>query len=167
MRAVVYTEALQTVVLLFGAASLTFIGLDVIGGWGELKATVTPEYFDMWRPADDPDYPWPSLLFTSSIVGIWYWCTDQYIVQRVLTAKDLKEGRRGTIWGGLSEANASIPIPDTRRYCAGAQDERPIGVGYARSGFPRFDVGYFASRFKRFSCCRVDGGIDEFIGIGI
>lgn len=101
MRAVVYTEALQTIVLLFGAAALTFIGLNAVGGWGELKATVTPEYFDMWRPASDPDYPWPSLLFTSSIVGIWYWCTDQYIVQRVLTAKNLKEGRRGTIFGGF------------------------------------------------------------------
>ncbi|MEQ9443328.1 MAG: sodium:solute symporter [Cyclobacteriaceae bacterium] len=101
MKAVVYTEALQTVILIIGAATLTFMGLDAVGGWGELKATVGDDYFDMWRPATDPDFPWPSLLITSTIVGIWYWCTDQYIVQRVLTAKNIKEGRRGTIWGGF------------------------------------------------------------------
>lgn len=101
MRAVVYTEAMQAVVLIFGAAALTFIGLDAVGGWGEMKATLGAEYFNMWRPATDPDFPWPSLLITSTIVGIWYWCTDQYIVQRALTARNLKEGRRGTIWGAL------------------------------------------------------------------
>ena len=101
MRAVVYTEALQTVILLIGATTLTVMGLNAVGGWSELKATVGPEYFNMWRPPSDPDFPWPSLVLTSTIVGIWYWCTDQYIVQRTLTAKNLKEGRRGTIFGGL------------------------------------------------------------------
>lgn len=101
MRAVVYTEALQAVILIIGAGLLTIFGLDAVGGWAELKATVGSEYFNMWRPPSDPDFPWPSLLFTSSIVGIWYWCTDQYIVQRVLTAKNVTEGRRGTIAGGF------------------------------------------------------------------
>jgi SSS family solute:Na+ symporter len=55
----------------------------------------------MWRPASDPDFPWPSLVITSTVVGLWYWCTDQYIVQRVLAAKNIKEGRRGTIFGGF------------------------------------------------------------------
>jgi len=101
MRAVVYTETLQTIVLVLGAGVLTFIGLNEIGGWSGLKDAVGADHFDMWRPASDPDYPWPSLLFGSTIVGIWYWCTDQYIVQRALTAKNIKEGRRGAIWGGF------------------------------------------------------------------
>ena len=101
MRAVVYTETLQAVVLVAGAAVLTYIGLDRVGGWERMKATVTPEYLNMWRPASDPDFPWPSLFISSTIVGIWYWCTDQYIVQRTLTAKNIKEGRRGTIFGAL------------------------------------------------------------------
>lgn len=101
MKAVVYTEALQAIVLIVGAAALTLIGLDHVGGWESMKATVTPAYLNMWRPASDPDFPWPTLLISSSIVGIWYWCTDQYIVQRTLTAKNLKEGRRGTIFGAL------------------------------------------------------------------
>ncbi len=101
MRAVVYTETIQAIILVFGAGALTFIGLQHVGGWGELKAALDPGYFNMWRPASDPEFPWPSLFITSTIVGIWYWCTDQYIVQRALTAKSLKEGRRGTIWGGF------------------------------------------------------------------
>ena len=101
MRAVVYTETLQAIILVIGAAALTFIGLDKVGGWESMTQTVGPEYLDMWRPATDPDFPWPSLLITSTIVGVWYWCTDQYIVQRALTARNIKEGRRGTIFGAL------------------------------------------------------------------
>ena len=101
MRAVVYTETLQAVLLIVGAGVLTAIGLDRVGGWESMTETLGPEYFNMWRPATDPDFPWPSLLITSTIVGIWYWCTDQYIVQRALTATNIKEGRRGTIFGAL------------------------------------------------------------------
>lgn len=101
MRAVVYTETLQAILLVIGAAILTFIGLDRVGGWGGMVDTLGPEYFNMWRPSTDPDFPWPSLFITSTIVGIWYWCTDQYIVQRTLTARNIKEGRRGTIFGAL------------------------------------------------------------------
>lgn len=104
MRAVVYTEALQTVVLVIGAGTLTFIGLDTVGGWDGLRTTLNahePGYLNMWRPASDPEFPWPSLVITSTIVGLWYWCTDQYIVQRVLSAKNITEGRRGTIFGGF------------------------------------------------------------------
>ncbi len=101
MRAVVYTETIQAVVLVLGAGVLTVMGLDAVGGWGELKETVGADYFNMWRPNSDPDYPWLPLFITSTIVGIWYWCTDQVIVQRVLTAKNIKEGRRGSIFGAL------------------------------------------------------------------
>lgn len=101
MRAVVYTETLQAVVLVLGAAALTAIGLDHVGGWESMKQTVTPEYLNMWRSAQDPDFPWPWLVIASTVVGIWYWCTDQYIVQRALTARNLKEARRGTIFGAL------------------------------------------------------------------
>ncbi|MFV0539800.1 MAG: sodium:solute symporter [Aestuariibaculum sp.] len=101
MRAVVYTETIQAIVLVLGAGVLTYLGLDAVGGWGELKDTVGPEYFNMWRSNSDPDFPWLPLFITSTVVGIWYWCTDQVIVQRVLTAKNIKEGRRGSIFGAL------------------------------------------------------------------
>jgi solute:Na+ symporter, SSS family len=101
MRAVVYTEALQTIVLVLGAATLTFVGLNEVGGVSGMKEALEPGYLNMWRPASDPDFPWPSLVITSSIVGMWYWCTDQYIVQRVLAARNIQQGRRGTIFGGF------------------------------------------------------------------
>lgn len=101
MRAVVYTEALQTIVLVIGAGTLTFVGLNSVGGWDGLRSSLEPGYLNMWRPASDAEFPWPSLVITSSIVGMWYWCTDQYIVQRVLSARNITQGRRGTVFGGF------------------------------------------------------------------
>lgn len=101
MRAVVYTETLQAIILVIGAATLSFFGLNAAGGWNAVVEQVGPEYMNMWRSADDPDYPWHWLVLSSTIVGIWYWCTDQVIVQRVLTAKNIKEGRRGSIFGAF------------------------------------------------------------------
>jgi len=101
MRAVVYTETLQAMILIVGAGALTYIGLDKVGGWESMKTTLEPGYLNMWRSASDPEFPWPALFITSTIVGVWYWCTDQYIVQRTLTARNIKEGRRGTIFGAL------------------------------------------------------------------
>lgn len=101
MRAVAYTEAIQTVILVVGAATLTIVGLNAAGGWSNVKASLPDGYINMWRPNSDESFPWLPLVITSSIVGMWYWCTDQYIVQRVLAAKNIKEGRRGTIFGGL------------------------------------------------------------------
>jgi SSS family solute:Na+ symporter len=66
-----------------------------------MRAALEPGYLDMWRPASDPEFPWPSLVITSTIVGTWYWCTDQYIVQRALAARNIQQGRRGTIFGGF------------------------------------------------------------------
>jgi solute:Na+ symporter, SSS family len=101
MRAVAYTEAIQTVVLVIGAVTLTFVGINAAGGWSGVKANLEPGYLNMWRPNSDPDFPWLPLVITSSIVGTWYWCTDQYIVQRVLAARNIQQGRRGTIFGGF------------------------------------------------------------------
>ena len=99
MRAVVYTEALQTVVLIAGSLVITIMGMNAIGGWAELKSTVGSEHFNMWRPSSDPDFPWTGMVFGGAIVGIWYWCTDQYIVQRTLSAHNIQIGRRGAIFG--------------------------------------------------------------------
>lgn len=101
LRAVLYTETLQTVLLLAGSLLVTWIGLSQVGGWGALKTTVGPEFFDMWQPATHPDFPWTGILFGAPILGVWYWCTDQFIVQRVLSANGIDNARRGTIFGGF------------------------------------------------------------------
>jgi len=102
LKAVIYTETLQTVILILGSIIITYLGLQEVGGWTQLKETVTavsPDHFNMWRPMNDPKFPWTGLLFGGTIVGIWYWCTDQYIVQRTLAANNIKIGRRGAIFG--------------------------------------------------------------------
>ena len=102
MKAVIYTETLQTIVLILGSLIITYLGLQEVGGWRQLRdtvITVSPDHFNMWRPMSDPNFPWTGLLIGGTIVGIWYWCTDQYIVQRTLAANNIKIGRRGAIFG--------------------------------------------------------------------
>ncbi|MDB4508121.1 sodium:solute symporter [Akkermansiaceae bacterium] len=103
LRAVIYTEVAQTALLLIGSACITWIGLAKLGGWGELQAACAEnkEQFALWRPMSDPDFPWLGILIASPVIGIWYWCTDQYIIQRTLAAKGLRDARRGALWGGF------------------------------------------------------------------
>lgn len=98
MRAVVYTEAMQAILLLVGLLVLTLLGLSEIGGWNKLMESLPSEQLNMFPPLDHPDFPWAGILFASPIVGVWYWCTDQYIVQRCLAARNEQEARRGTIF---------------------------------------------------------------------
>ncbi|HEX3074030.1 MAG TPA: sodium/solute symporter, partial [Ignavibacteriales bacterium] len=100
MRAVVYTEAMQAIVLILGSLILTIVGLNHLGGWDAMISSIPKENLNMFPPLSDPNYPWIGILFASPIVGLWYWCTDQYIVQRVLAAKNETQARRGTIFAG-------------------------------------------------------------------
>ncbi len=118
-RAVAYTEALQTVILILGSLMVTIYGLDALGGWAKLREIAGPEMFNLWKPMVpagfeatwapvkesgrmawyfNDNYPWLGMLFCAPIIGLWYWCTDQYIVQRTLGARDETQARRGSIW---------------------------------------------------------------------
>lgn len=118
LRAVAYTEALQTVILIIGSLLVTYFGLEVLGGWDAFRAALDPEMFNLWKPLVpvgmeatwepvrettrmawyfNDNYPWIGMLFAAPIIGLWYWTTDQYIVQRILGAPNQTEARRGTI----------------------------------------------------------------------
>jgi SSS family solute:Na+ symporter len=103
LRAVLYTDAAQAMILLIGSFFLTYFGLEKLGGWGELQTFCTENVakYALWRPLSDPEFPWLGILIASPVVGTWYWCTDQYIVQRTLAARNLRTARRGTIWGAF------------------------------------------------------------------
>ncbi len=107
MKSVLYTSVLQTPILLAGSLIILVLGLKAVGGWDEVLriCSVVPvnEYgetmVNLIRDNRDPEYPWLGALIGSSIIGFWYWCTDQFIVQRVLSGKNEQEARRGTIFG--------------------------------------------------------------------
>jgi len=119
MRAVAYTDAVQTFVLVIGSGLLTLFGLAKLGGWHELRHVLDPDLFNLWKPLVpagmegtwapvketgriawyfNGNYPWLGMLFCAPIIGLWYWCTDQYIVQRALGARDERTARRGSIF---------------------------------------------------------------------
>jgi SSS family solute:Na+ symporter len=128
MRAVAYNDAVQVVVLIAGSAALTFYGLNYLGGWGELRRICGSDMFNLWKPLIPPGvegtwapvieksatgqlvrqawyfngyYPWLGMLFCAPIIGLWYWCTDQYIVQRALGAPNEHVARRGSIFASF------------------------------------------------------------------
>jgi len=111
LKAVIYTDMVQAVVLILGTAAVTFFGLHQLGGWSGLLETLSvaaqtegnppvDRFFNLWRPSDDTEYPWTGMLFGAPILGVWYWCTDQYIVQRALSAKDISNARKGALFAG-------------------------------------------------------------------
>jgi SSS family solute:Na+ symporter len=124
-RAVAYTEAIQTLVLILGSVLVTVYGLKELGGWSELRRICGPEMFNLWQPMmpegvegvwapiqdleggkaawyfDNGVFPWVGMLFCAPIIGLWYWCTDQYIVQRCLGARDETQARRGSIFAAF------------------------------------------------------------------
>ena len=108
MESVLKTSVLQTPILLVGSIVILILGLKELGGWDIMMkiCDVQPAYEgaqgsmnSLMRPLNDPQYPWLGALVGSAIIGFWYWCTDQFIVQRVLSGKDEKQARRGAIFG--------------------------------------------------------------------
>ena len=141
MKAVIYTETLQTIVLILGSVVITYLGLQQVGGWNELQDTVravSPDHFNMWRPMSDPDFPWTGLLIGGTIVGIWYWCTDQYIVQRTLAAHNIKIGRRGAIFGAYLKLLPILIflIPGIIAFALSIQNPEVFAIEKADRAFP-------------------------------
>lgn len=122
LRAVVYTETIQTFVKIIGAVMVTYFGLQALGGWDKLREICGDEMFNLWKPMVphgmestwapvketgkiawyfNDKYPWVGMLFCAPIIGLWYWCTDQYIVQRVLGAPNDTQARRGSIFSAF------------------------------------------------------------------
>ena len=101
LKAVVYTDAVQMFLLIGGALLVTIFGLEEVGGWNNLSASAGDGFLSLWRSASHPEFPWTAILFGAPILGIWYWCTDQFIVQRVLAAKNQSTARKATIFAGF------------------------------------------------------------------
>ncbi len=111
LKAVIYTDMVQAFTLILGCIAVMIFGLYAVGGWDQMMTTIemasaietnpqTSSFFNMWKPISDTNYPWTGMLFGAPILGVWYWCTDQYIVQRALSAKDEVSARKGALFAG-------------------------------------------------------------------
>ena len=142
LRAVVYTETLQTFIKILGAIFVTCVWIGSAWRMGQAERNMGSEMFNLWKPIV-PDgvegtwapvkeagrqawyfndkYPWPGMLLCAPIIGLWYWCTDQYIVQRVLGAPNIKEARRGIHLRRLFETYSCISFHHSRYdlFCIG------------------------------------------------
>lgn len=96
-NAVIRTQLFQGIVLIIGAILLSLFGLNAVGGFSGLEQKLPAHFFNMFKPITDSDYPWTGILFGAPIIAFWYWCTDQYIVQKLLSAKSVNDARRGTL----------------------------------------------------------------------
>jgi solute:Na+ symporter, SSS family len=128
MRAVAYNDAIQVVILIAGSAMLTFYGLNTLGGWNALREICGSEMFNLWKPLTpvgvestwapvletnaagqlvkqawyfNGEFPWLGMAICAPVIGLWYWCTDQYIVQRALGAPNEQGARRGSIFAAV------------------------------------------------------------------
>ena len=122
LTAVVYTDLVQTFIILAGTLAVTGFAFHYLGhsgvaladgstaqsitdGWQVLKATIKStgnvDQFGLWHSLSHKAFPWLGVVVASVTIGVWYWCTDQFIIQRTLSAKNLTNARRGAIWGGF------------------------------------------------------------------
>ena len=167
LRVVVYTDALQTTILLIAAVVLTVAGLHHVGGWSGLHAKLAPEMFAMVKPATHPDYPWPGMFFGVFLAGSFYWSMDQVLVQRTFAAKNLGEGRRGAILCGFLKLStpfllvlpgliARVMFPNLARadqaYGALLRDLMPAGLlGLTISGIGAALMGHISATYNSVS----------------
>ncbi|MGE3314877.1 MAG: sodium:solute symporter [Planctomycetaceae bacterium] len=100
LRAVLYTDALQSIIFVIGTTVLVLCGLNEVGGWEALRESVPAGHFSMWKTVSDPNFPWTGIVFGAPILGMWYWCTDQYMVQRELSAKSLDQAQTAAVFTG-------------------------------------------------------------------
>lgn len=101
LKAVVYTDAIQAVLLIFGAILITAIAFFKVGSWENAMSATTPEMMSLIKPASDDFLPWPGLVFGVPLLGFYFWCTNQFMVQRVLGAKDINHARWGSLFAGF------------------------------------------------------------------
>jgi len=98
LRAVIITDAIQTVLILAGAVTVTWLAWERVGGWAPVRAVTPPEMLSLVRPADDATLPWTGLLFGVPVLGFYFWCTNQFMVQRVLSARNAQHARYGLLF---------------------------------------------------------------------
>lgn len=100
LKAIAYTNVFQMSLLIVVSLLLTVVGLVKAGGIMTVYENTPSEFWNLFRPMDDPNYPWLAIILGYPVMGIWFWCTDQSMVQSVLGAKNLRQGQLGANFTG-------------------------------------------------------------------
>ncbi|MEK6153051.1 sodium:solute symporter [Flavobacteriaceae bacterium 3-367] len=161
LKAVIYTDMVQAFILLAGTIAVTLFGLHHLGGWDGMVNTLAvaaeqpsnppvERFFNLWRPMTDTEYPWTGMLFGAPILGVWYWCTDQYIVQRTLSAKDVSNARKGALFAGYLKL---LPvfiffIPGVIAYALLQQGELSFAMENADQALPAMITTFLPAGLK-------------------
>ena len=95
LKAIAYTNVYQMLLLIGVSVLLVVMGINKVGGLGSVVRDTPVEFWNLFRPLDDKDFPWLAILVGYPVMGVWFWCTDQSMVQSVLGAKNLEEGQKG------------------------------------------------------------------------
>ena len=101
LRSVMYTQIFQSVIFILGGIAVAFYGLKGVGGFSTFWANIPADHLQIFKSLSDPDFPWLGILLGAPILAAWYWWADQYIVQRVLSAKNISEAKKGTLFGAV------------------------------------------------------------------
>ena len=96
-HAVIKTQTFQGIIFITGAVILSILGFIAVGGIDGLYSKLPADFFTMFKPATDNDYPWTGIVFGAPVIAFWYWCTDQYMVQRMLSARSVEDARKGSL----------------------------------------------------------------------
>ncbi len=141
LKAVAYTDTFQMFILIGGSVALTYYALDAGGGWSTMKATLPTEYTSLWRGLQSENFPWTGIILGAPILGVWYWCTDQFIVQRVLAVKNIQEARKSTLFASYLKI---LPlflfvIPGVLAYSLSTGDN-PVLTFPVENGNPVYDA---------------------------
>lgn len=141
LKAVVYTDAVQMFILVGGSVAISFFGIQELGDWTSFTESVPTQHLNLWRSFEDPDFPWTGILIGAPILGVWYWCTDQFIVQRVLSTDKISTARKATIFAGFLKV---LPLfifvlPGTIAYALSIQPD-PILEFPLKHGKPTYDA---------------------------
>ena len=164
LRSVMYTQIFQAVIFLLGGFFVLFFGIDAVGGFEALINSAPSGHWEVFKPISDPDFPWLGILIGAPILAAWYWWADQYIVQRILSARNLTEAKKGTVLGaslkvlpfflfilpGMVAINLNQTISANEAYASLFNSNIfPIGIkGIILSGFFAALMSSLASAFN-------------------
>jgi SSS family solute:Na+ symporter len=166
LAVVMVTDSFQSILMIVGAGALTVIGFSHVGSLDVLLETVPPERWALFRPASDPAYPWPAILLGYPILGIWFWCTDQTIVQRVLGARDLNQGQRGALFTGFLKICTPFIFTLPGFFCfvlhPGLEDPDKAFMTMVANYMPAGAVGLIVAVLIAALISTIDSGLNSF-----